>query len=58
MQPDVDIDPMRVLAIIREENPQAHELAMRRAVIEAQQEALTRLAAAAATTNGHEEVLA
>ncbi len=43
---DIDIDPARVLAIIREENPQAFELAARRALIERQHEVIAQLHAA------------
>ena len=47
---DDDIDPARVLAIVREENPLVFELARRRAVIERQTEIITQLHAA--TVNG------
>ena len=49
---DDDLDPARVLAIIREENPQAFELAVRRAIIERQREVIAQLHAATVTANG------
>lgn len=43
--PQVNIDVERVLEILREENPQALELAVRRATIEAQSKLIEELRA-------------
>ena len=43
MPPDMNIEAGRLLEIIREENPQVYELALRRAVIEQQREQIEML---------------
>ena len=43
MPPEINVDAGRLLEIIREENPQAYELAFRRAVIEQQREQIEML---------------
>jgi hypothetical protein len=54
----IDLDPQRILQLVAEENPQAFELARRRAIIERQNEIIAALMAASSTTNGeHEQVL-
>ena len=43
MPPDINVDAARLLDIIREEQPMVYELALRRAVIEQQREAIAML---------------
>lgn len=46
---DIEIDPAKLLAIIKQEQPMVYELALRRAVIEQQRDIITALHGATAT---------
>jgi len=54
--PQVQIDASRVLEIVREENPMAHEMAMRRATIEAQARLIEELTGMLQSTHSGDTV--